>query len=412
MAAPEKKNKKVRVDFRQNRGQRRRSDDWTKRYHEDTEKLADTLSGESVRPKGDLSRKRTICVDADESPIIDESLWRPGVVTLIHGQICRVEDESGRRWDCTVRRVLRTLLIEQRSSVTVGDRVWFGPAPMAESKDEAGIGVIERVEPRKTLLSRGARIGHDKQRGGHRRQHLIAANVDQLIIVTSAAQPAFKPHLVDRYLVAAGKGDLRPIICVNKCDLIAADQRVTVVDEEDDEGDHLEDDTTGHTFEEVLDEFRKLGYCVIETSATRGDGIEQLRAELKNRTSVFSGQSGVGKSSLLNAIQPGLELEVGEVSDENEKGRHTTTHARLIRLEFGGYVVDTPGIRSFDLWNVEPGELEGLFCELAPVIAKCRFNDCHHLDEAGCAVIEAMQDGRISPRRYFSYVKMLNEIRR
>lgn len=411
MAAPGRKNKKVRVDFRQNRGQRRRSDDWTKRYHEDTEKLADTLSGESVRPKGDLSRKRTIRVDVDDSPIIDQSLWRPGVVTLIHGQICRVEDERGRRWDCTVRRVLRTLLIEQRSSVTVGDRVWFGESATTESIADAGVGVIERVEHRKTLLSRGARIGHDKQRGGHRRQHLIAANVDQLVIVASAAQPAFKPHLVDRYLVAAGKGDLRPVLCVNKSDLIPTGPYAPEFDADED-GDHREDDTAGHTFEEVLDEFRALGYCVIETSATRGDGIDALRAELKDRTSVFSGQSGVGKSSLLNAIQPGLGLVVGEVSDENEKGRHTTTHARLIRLEFGGYVVDTPGIRSFDLWEIEPGELEGLFSEFVPLIPQCRFNDCHHLDEEGCAVVEAMEEGRISPRRYFSYVKMLQEIRR
>lgn len=424
MARKKAGGRKVRVDFRQNRSPRKRSDDWTRRYHADQNNVADTSRGESVRAKGELSRRRTIIVDDNEAPRVDEALWQRGRVATIRGQICYVDDEAGGSWECTARRVLRTLLIEHRSAITVGDFVWF--ASIEHRGDVERVGVIERVEERRTLLSRGAQIGHDQRRGGHRRQHLIAANVDQLVIVGSASQPNFKPHLVDRFLIAAAKGDLRPIICVNKCDLLdqpldlsePAPQEIVAADDDGefaDEYEEYEEEIEGYdseVLEEILSEFRALGYRVVLTSVPRGDGIDELRAELKDRTSVFSGQSGVGKSSLLNALQPGLKLTVGAVSAENEKGRHTTTHARLLRLDFGGYVVDTPGIRSFDLWNVGPGELEAYFVEFGPYLSRCRFNDCHHRGEQGCAVRAAADAGEVSARRYASYLKMLDELRR
>ena len=417
--------RKVRVDFRQNRSPRKRSDEWTRRFHADQTNLDDAKRGETVRAKGELSRRRTILVDESDTPLVDEALWLRGRVVTIRGQICYVDDDAGGSWECTTRRVLRTLLIEHRSAITVGDFVWF--SAIEHHGDSDRVGIIERVEERRTLLSRGARIGHDQRRGGHRRQHLIAANVDQLVIAASAAQPNFKPHLVDRYLVAAARGNLRPIICVNKCDLLhqpldlappPSPPSQVLPDADDDFADDFLDgeddagDFAGYSLEENIAEFRALGYCVILSSVPRGEGLDELRAELKDRTSVFSGQSGVGKSSLLNALQPGLQLTVSEVSDENEKGRHTTTHARLLKLDFGGYVVDTPGIRSFDLWNVGPGELEAYFVEFAPYLSQCRFNDCHHRGEQGCAVREAADAGEISARRYASYLKMLDELRR
>jgi ribosome biogenesis GTPase len=408
-----KRGKKKRVQFRQNREVRRRSDDWTQRYKSDRDTVEDAALGESVRAKGALSRKRTIMVGEDELPLVDAAQWHAGVVTAVHGLICYVRDDAGRDWETTVRRVLRTLLIETRSPVTVGDRVWF--SDQSKAADGELVGVVEQVEDRRSILSRRDRRG---------RQHAIVANADQLLIVGSVAQPGLKPHLIDRYLVAAEKGRLRPIVCVNKMDLAgreagidAADrvlytQTVRLPDEFDpeDEGERLFITAGG-----VLDELRALGYRCICTSVETGEGLGELREALRDHVTVLSGQSGVGKSSLINALQPGLELRVGDVSTESEKGRHTTTHARLLPLDFG-HVVDTPGIRAFDLWDVDPAALEALFPEFAPHLQHCEFGDCLHTDEEGCAVRNAALEGRISLRRYLSYLKMyddaLTELRR
>jgi len=386
------------VDFRQNRQQPRRSEDWTRRYRDDQDKVVDQRLSESVRAKGELSRKRTVLRDEEDAPIVDEALWQRGVVTAVHGLICRVDDEQSRHWDCTVRRVLRTLLIEQRASVTVGDRVWFSD----QSKMHAGeaVGVIERVEERTTVLSR---------RDRRKREHTIVANADQLLIVTSIAQPALKPHLIDRYLVAAARGDLRPVICFNKCDL----EPEAVELEQDLTPPVVPGDGAGRpSIDDLFQEFRALGYRCLRTSATERIGLDELRHELVGHMTVLSGQSGVGKSSLLNALQPDLNLRVEEVSSDTEKGRHVTSHARLLSLDFGGWVVDTPGIRQFDLWSVAPGELEACFVEFIPHVPNCHFNDCHHQQEDGCAVIAAVAAGEISARRYHSYLKMLEEMAR
>lgn len=404
MAKKPEKPRKVRVEFRQNRAARRRHDDWTRLYNNEQEKLLDHKSVESVRAKGDLSRKRTILVNDADQPVGDERLWRTGVVVAVLGLTCRVEDEHAQTWECSVRRVVRTRMIEQRAAVAVGDRVWFSPSSAAQ---EPAVGVVERVAPRTTILSRKEFRG---------REHILVANAEQLLIVASVRQPTLKPHLVDRYLVAAGRGNLRPIICLNKWDLLApsAPKDAAAPDDPDPADDEDSDEWLSGplTVDEVADEYRALGYRVIPTSAETGLGLEELRAELKGRLTVLSGQSGVGKSSLLNRLQPGLGLAVQAVSNENEKGRHTTTHAQLLRLNCGGHVVDTPGIRQFDLWSVPPGELEALFTEFGPLLAECRFNDCHHIEEQGCAVRAAADAGTISARRYASYRKMLGELAR
>lgn len=380
--------RKVRVDFRQNRQARRRSDDWTRRYHADQDQLVDSELSESVRAKGELSRRRTVIVDEDDQPVVAETLWWRGAVTKVHGRICYVNDQQARTWECTVRRVLRTLLIKSRAPVTVGDRVWL--SDQTKTSDGRSVGVVERVEPRTTHLSR---------RDRRRRGQTIVANADQLLGVVSVAQPRLRPHLADRYIVAALKGCLRPVLCFNKMDLLETD----AVTEEDDRR------QAGLSVQDVIQEFRDLGHDCLCTSAVTGTGLDEFRAALKDHMTVVAGQSGVGKSSLINAIQPGLRLAVRTVSAETEKGRHTTSLAELLPLDFGGYVVDTPGIRAFDLWSVEPGELEAFFVEFIPYVQKCRFKNCMHRNEEGCAVIAAVENGEISARRHYSYLKMFEE---
>jgi ribosome biogenesis GTPase len=380
---------KVRVDFRQNRQVRRRSDEWTQRFRAGDDGVVNAERSETVRAKGDLSRKRTILVDENALPLVNETQWRAGTVTKVHGLLAYVTDADGAPWECSVRRILRTRLIENRAPLCVGDRVWL--SDQRRVCDGEFVGVIERVAPRTSQLAR---------RDRRQRAHSIVANADQLVAVVSVAQPRLRPHLVDRYIVAALTGQLTPVLCFNKIDLLV-DELYT---EDDDAA------QTGLSVRAVIDEFRRLGYRCLCTSAVTGAGLDELRAVLKDHLTVLSGQSGVGKSTLLNMIQPGWNLAVQEVSAENEKGRHTTTLSELMSLDFGGFVVDTPGIRAFDLWAVAPGELEVCFVEMIPYVPQCRFHDCMHRDEDGCAVRAAVETGAISARRYYSYLKMFEEV--
>jgi ribosome biogenesis GTPase len=216
----------------------------------------------------------------------------------------------------------------------------------------------------------------------------MVANVDQVVIVMALAEPDLKPHLIDRYLVSAEQGGIASIICLNKADLVDP-----------------------VACQPLIGLYSQLGIPTFLTSATTGLGIDRLRKRLVGRETVFAGQSGVGKSSLLNAIQPGLGLQVREVSDTTQKGRHTTTTAQLLRLEAGGgkaasWVVDTPGIRQFELWDVLPEELEGFFPEFRPFVPLCGYPDCTHTHEDRCAVKNAVACGQISDQRYTSYLGM------
>lgn len=365
-----KKGKKVRVAFRRNRARPPRPKDWTRQAQEAEAHEIDARTSENLAAKGDLSRQRTITVhDHDDVPADLER----GTVIVMRGLYADVDD--GRRiLPCTISRVLRTRLIEERHPVTVGDHVGFRVESSGD--DHAEEGVIEFVSPRRGEL----------RRLSGRRVQTIVANVDQAVIVTSAAKPYPKPHLIDRYIVASLAGGITPIICMNKLD----------IDEAGRAGD-------------VLNRYVKLGIRILETSAVTGLGIDDLRGILADKSSVIVGQSGVGKSSLLNAVQPELELRIGDINEQLEKGRHTTTTASLIRMACGGYVVDTPGIRSFDLSTVPRNEYEAYFTEFADHIAHCKFPDCTHTHESDCAVKRAVEEGAIHPDRYGSYVRMFEE---
>ncbi|HEX3869255.1 MAG TPA: ribosome small subunit-dependent GTPase A [Pirellulales bacterium] len=364
-----KKRRQIRADFRKNRTPRARQNEWTRRVHRDgTETPDDMLSDERLSGKGDLTRKRTITSEAGSDHVldVDDSTTLRGRVLRAHGLTSTVETEDGTLYECATRRLLKTLTTDQRHVVAAGDLVVFRPS----GKNE---GIIERIEPRHGVLSRTSK----------RRQHVIVANVDQLVIVSSAAEPYLKPNLIDRYLVHAERSGIPAVICINKIDLVEPESLAALVGV-----------------------YSQMGYPVFLVSARSGLNIERFRRQLAGRESVVSGQSGVGKSSLLNAIEPGFDLRVRAVSAESQKGRHTTTTAEVLRLASGGYVVDTPGLRQFQLWDIVPEEVAGFYRDLRPFVSRCRFPDCTHTHEDHCAVKDAVADGWLDARRYESYCQL------
>ena len=357
--------KKRRTDFRKRHQGRVRRGDFTRQFRTgDQDELADEVHGERLSGKGDLTRHRTVVEDGD-----DDRDLQTGRVTGVHGLRCNVLSDDGQTQRCAVRQVLKDLAIDGRTAVVVGDRVRF-------RIDDGVDGLIVHVEQRRGVISRTSRG----------RQHVLAANIDYLLIVASLAKPTLKPALVDRFLLTAGQCEIEPIIVLNKADLVNPADWMPLVGE-----------------------YAAAGYRVVVASVETGLNVDLLRAMLAGKQTALAGQSGVGKSSLLNAIYPDLNLPVGRVSDDNDKGRHTTTATRLIPTGPGSAVFDTPGIRQFQLWDISPAEVAGLMPDLRPYVDRCRYPDCLHLDEDQCGVKDAVADGRISDRRYDSYDHLLRD---
>ncbi|KLV06566.1 GTPase RsgA [Photobacterium aquae] len=303
----------------------------------------------------------------------DESLLesaREGLVITRFGQHADVEDpETGIIHRCNLRRSIKSLVS--------GDRVVWRPGV----ETLQGIaGVVEAVHERESMLTRPDYYDGVKA---------VAANVNQIIIV-SAILPELSLNIIDRYLVAAETVGIEPLIVLNKVDLLDQESRALI--------------------DGTLELYRSIGYQVRMVSRETGEGLDQLKEDLKDRISIFAGQSGVGKSSLVNALMPEVEAEIGDVSETSGLGQHTTTAARLYHFPEGGDLIDSPGVREFGLWHLDAEQVTKAFVEFRDFLGGCKFRDCKHGDDPGCLIREAVEEGKISKERFDSYHRIIESM--
>jgi ribosome biogenesis GTPase / thiamine phosphate phosphatase len=334
------------------------------------------------RDRKQFRKERKIAQNTDRSKFKKTDLQDKTVETAYHlrrGRVIAISGEGafvdfdGKEVLCSLKGLMKKEIAQAKNLIAVGDWVRC-----------SDVGAIEQVEERTSTLARTDISG--------RKEQLIAVNVDQVIITISVVNPPLKPALVDRYLISAEKGKIHPIIVINKIDLL-----------------ETATDTERERYRDFLAAYDPLGWPILSLSGETGVGIEALRSLLQNKTSVFSGQSGVGKSSLLNACF-GFALKTGELAAKTAKGSHTTTTASLISLPGGGYCVDTPGIRSFGVWDLTKEDCMNHFTDFAHFAKDCKYPDCIHINEPECAVQKALEEGSISFLRYESYVNLLEEI--
>ncbi len=299
-----------------------------------------------------------------------------GIVTRGHGNrfIVFANDQE---INCQLRGKVK-FQTKETTPVAVGDDVII--SLMANNE-----GIIEEVKPRRSVLSRPA-IGRAT------REHVLAANIDSLVVVASIKQPQLKTGLIDRFLIASQIGGLNPVIVLNKIDLGLDDE-----------------------IREIISIYRNLGYEIFLTSAIESDsvekdGLEEFRNYLSNHRSILAGHSGVGKSSILNQLMPELNIPVAKVSQSTQRGRHTTSRMELFRLPSGGFVIDSPGIKVLGLWQVAKEDIFGYYPEMAKFAGKCRFTMCSHTHEPDCAVKRALKSGNISNMRYKNYTQIYESL--
>ena len=298
-----------------------------------------------------------------------------GIVVKSTGSWYEVMKPSGEIINCRLKGKFRLQGLKHTNPVTVGDKINYEMEPNSEN------GVIFSIEPRKNYIIR-------KSSNLSKQTHIIASNIDQAILMVTIAFPTTSLGFIDRFLVTAEAYHIPTTIIFNKVDLCI------------------------NGLEEVLQEtidlyHKKVGYDYLKTSVNDKIGLDEVKELLQNKTTLVAGHSGVGKSSLLNAIEHNLNLRTGIISKTSFNGQHTTTFAQMHPLSFGGFIIDTPGIREFGVVDLNNAELSHYFKEMKPFIGKCKFNNCQHIHEPQCAVLEALETGQIPAERYQSYLSIM-----
>ena len=284
-------------------------------------------------------------------------------------------DDGGQLVDCKIKGNFRLKGIRSTNPVAVGDRVTIVP-------NQEGTAFITAIHDRRNYIIR-------KSSNLSKQSHIIAANVDLAVLVVTVNYPETATTFIDRFLASAEAYRIPVVLVFNKTDLLTDEEL--------------------HYQQMMIDLYDTVGYEAIALSAETGEGMEKLEAALKDKTTVMSGNSGVGKSTLINRLIPGVNLKTAEISDAHNQGMHTTTFSEMLQLPSGGYIIDTPGIRGFGTFDIEPEELTGYFKEIFHFSKDCRFNNCTHTHEPGCAVLKALEEHYIAESRYQSYLSMMDD---
>lgn len=301
-----------------------------------------------------------------------------GVVYKSTGSWYFVKDASGKVWNARMKGVFKLDNITSTNPVAVGDVVEFS----MENEGEKSV-LITKIHDRRNYINRQSpRIKSQ--------QHIVAANIDQSLLIATLKNPRTSPGFIDRFLVACEMYHVPALLVFNKADIYREKE--------------------AEQFERLKQDYEEIGYAVFLISVEKGEGIDQVKERLQNKITLVSGHSGVGKSSFVNTVLPGVQIKTQNISGWSGKGQHTTTFAEMYDLPFGGQLIDTPGMKEFGLVNVERQELSGYFPEMKKRMPHCQFNNCLHINEPGCAVKEAVINGEISEDRYVSYYNILESI--